>query len=86
MQVSTDNGVILQCTKQTPLLIDPSTRASAWFVQHETARSASVEVTTMHNPRFAHTLELAVRFGKVRPSCPGTAHVWQTAPEQCATI
>lgn len=67
MQASTESAVVLKATTQTPLLIDPSGQAAAWIVRHETARAAAaVETTTMRNPRFATTLELAVRFGKVR--------------------
>lgn len=83
MQVSIDSAVILKATQQTPLLIDPSGQAAAWIVRHESARAAgtadsatatggtgAVEVITMRHPRFENTLELAVRFGKVRLDWP----------------
>jgi dynein heavy chain 2, cytosolic len=64
LQGSAENAVALKATLQAPLLIDPSAQASDWVVAHESARSAAVEVTTMRHPRFATSLELAVRFGK----------------------
>lgn len=66
MQVSIENAVAVKNTLQTPLLIDPSARALTWLCEHERSGAAAVEVTAMHEPRFANTLELAVRFGKVR--------------------
>ena len=39
-------------------------QATEWLISHLRAASPSLEVTTQHEPRFAHTLELAVRFGK----------------------
>jgi hypothetical protein len=70
VQVSAENAVILMNTQQVPLLIDPSTQASAWLKQHESKAQSSVECTTMHNPRFSTALEGAVRFGKVCPPSP----------------
>lgn len=34
------------------------------LIAHLKASNATVEVTTLHDPRFTTTLELAVRFGK----------------------
>lgn len=39
-------------------------QASEWLVSHLRGGGSSIEVTTLHEPRFANTLELAVRFGK----------------------
>ncbi len=39
-------------------------QASSWLVQHIKTATPTVEVTTLHDPRFTNTLELAVRFGK----------------------
>ena len=69
MQVSVENAVVLQCTKQVPLIMDPSAQVTSWIVKHQTARSTALEVTTPQHPRFATALELAVRFGKVWPFC-----------------
>jgi hypothetical protein len=35
-------------------------QASEWLVSHLKAKSPALEVTTLHDPRFANTLELAV--------------------------
>ncbi|XP_018025771.1 cytoplasmic dynein 2 heavy chain 1, partial [Hyalella azteca] len=50
-------------TKSTPLLLDPSSRATDWLQAHLSA-SATVETTTQQDPKFITNLELAVRFGK----------------------
>ncbi|XP_069942834.1 cytoplasmic dynein 2 heavy chain 1 isoform X1 [Cherax quadricarinatus] len=61
-QLSIENAlVILQC-RLRPFLIDPSSRATAWLCEH--LRGSTVELTTQQDPKFATTLELAVRFGK----------------------
>ncbi len=39
-------------------------QASEWLVAHLRGTGLPLEVTTLHEPRFANTLELAVRFGK----------------------
>lgn len=39
-------------------------QASSWLQSHLRSKSPTLEVTTMHDARFATTLELAVRFGK----------------------
>ncbi|KAJ9505746.1 hypothetical protein QJQ45_029247, partial [Haematococcus lacustris] len=56
--------VILNSAPLAPLIIDPSTQASEWLAAHLRIDTPSLEVTTLHEPRFANTLELAVRFGK----------------------
>ena len=66
VQVSVENAVAVTHTLQTPLLIDPGARALAWLCARERSGAAAVEVTAMHEARFATALELAVRFGKVR--------------------
>eukprot|EP00899_Mesostigma_viride_P029629 jgi/Mesvir1/9851/Mv22388-RA.1 len=63
--LSMENAIVLLNAASTPLVVDPSTRASSWLIDHIKKTSSSpVEVTTLHDPRFANTLELAVRFGK----------------------
>ncbi|KAF2362508.1 ATPase dynein-related AAA domain [Trinorchestia longiramus] len=68
--LSAENAlVILQNSEQavgtmsTPLLIDPSSRATDWLQQHLGA-SATVEITSQQDQKFVTALELAVRFGK----------------------
>jgi len=39
-------------------------QASKWLEAHLRGTSPTLEVTSMHDPRFVNTLELAVRFGK----------------------
>ena len=39
-------------------------QACEWLKIHLTSRMPSVDTTTMQDPRFGNTLELAVRFGK----------------------
>lgn len=39
-------------------------QASQWLAHHLKAKAGAMEVTTLHDSRFATTLELAVRFGK----------------------
>eukprot|EP00798_Chlamydomonas_sp_ICE-L_P023166 gene23167-30374_t len=68
--LSMQNAVVILNSTQSPLVIDPSTQASTWLINHIQAKSgdsgssSSIEVTTMHDQRFTNTLELAVRFGK----------------------
>ncbi len=53
--------VILQ-SLLCPFIIDPSTQAGEWLVNH--LKDQRLEVTTQEDTRFTNTLELAVRFGK----------------------
>mmetsp|Transcript_33539 Transcript_33539/g.74227 ORF Transcript_33539/g.74227 Transcript_33539/m.74227 type:complete len:2007 (+) Transcript_33539:3-6023(+) len=62
--LSMQNAVVILNSTQSPLVIDPSTQASEWLKTHLKGVHNTVEVTTMHDPRFTNTLELAVRFGK----------------------
>lgn len=63
-RLSMQNAIIILNSVRTPLVIDPSSQACEWLKTHLSARLSSVETTTMHDPRFGNTLELAVRFGK----------------------
>ena len=45
-------------------LTAPPLQACEWLRKHLTSRMPSVDTTTMQDPRFGNTLELAVRFGK----------------------
>jgi hypothetical protein len=38
-----------------------------WLTRYEGARTSTMETVAMHDARFANSLELAVRFGKVSP-------------------
>jgi len=62
--LSMQNGVVILNASLPPLIIDPSTQASKWLEAHLRAISPTLEVTSMHDPRFVNSLELAVRFGK----------------------
>lgn len=62
--LSMQNAVVILNSALSPLIIDPSTQASEWLKAHLKTQNATMEVTTMHDPRFTNTLELAVRFGK----------------------
>eukprot|EP01062_Namystynia_karyoxenos_P045109 TRINITY_DN3342_c0_g5_i1.p1 TRINITY_DN3342_c0_g5~~TRINITY_DN3342_c0_g5_i1.p1 ORF type:complete len:4328 (+),score=2117.78 TRINITY_DN3342_c0_g5_i1:233-13216(+) len=64
-ELSMQNAVLLLDAGQTPLLVDPASQATKWLKEHMTRRDdVSVDFTTPADDRFAHTLELAVRFGK----------------------
>ncbi|XP_063237932.1 cytoplasmic dynein 2 heavy chain 1 [Bacillus rossius redtenbacheri] len=62
-QLSIQNAVIILQTSLRPFIIDPSTCALEWLKKH--LRDKTVEVTLQNSSRFATTLELAIRFGKV---------------------
>lgn len=62
--LSMQNAVVILNSQLSPLVVDPSTQASTWLESHLRSKSSSLEVTTLHDSRFATTLELAVRFGK----------------------
>jgi dynein heavy chain 2 len=62
--LSMQNAVIILNSARTPLIIDPSSQAGEWLKTHLSSKGGSFEVTTLHDPRFGNTLELAVRFGK----------------------
>ncbi|KAG1663699.1 hypothetical protein FOA52_013267 [Chlamydomonas sp. UWO 241] len=62
--LSKQNAIIILNSSRTPMVIDPSSQASDWLRTHLGKHLSSVETTTMHDPRFSNTLELAVRFGK----------------------
>ncbi|XP_068211563.1 cytoplasmic dynein 2 heavy chain 1 [Palaemon carinicauda] len=61
-QLSTENALVILQSSLRPFLIDPSSRATAWLSEH--LKEHTVEVTTQQDPKFATTLELAIRFGK----------------------
>eukprot|EP00796_Vickermania_ingenoplastis_P008408 gene8408-5889_t len=62
--LSMENAVVVLESLRTPLVIDPANRAIEWVRQHLISRNTVVEMTSMHDERFTHTLELAIRFGK----------------------
>ncbi|XP_040163455.1 cytoplasmic dynein 2 heavy chain 1 [Anopheles arabiensis] len=49
----------------TPLLIDPSEYGQQWLTNYLTYLNRTYELTSQGADRFAYSLELAVRFGKV---------------------
>lgn len=57
--LSSENAVVIFNSRKTPLVIDPSTKASAWL-----RSQGNNEVLSQQDPRFSTQLELAVRFGK----------------------
>lgn len=60
--LSLQNGLIIENSKQCPLIIDPNAQATAWLKTH--LKEKNLEVVLQQEPRFVTTLELAVRFGK----------------------
>lgn len=62
--LSMENAVIILESIRTPLVIDPTNRVIEWVRQHMTSKNVVVEVASMHDERFTHSLELAIRFGK----------------------
>ena len=63
--LSTENAIaMLESTFATPLVVDPAGQAANWLQAHFKARDMTVEMTSLHDERFPHTLELAIRFGK----------------------
>uniref|UniRef100_A0A182JQU2 Cytoplasmic dynein 2 heavy chain 1 n=1 Tax=Anopheles christyi TaxID=43041 RepID=A0A182JQU2_9DIPT len=49
----------------TPLLIDPSEYGQQWLTNYLTYLNRTYELTSQGAERFAYSLELAVRFGKI---------------------
>ncbi|KPI89860.1 putative dynein heavy chain [Leptomonas seymouri] len=62
--LSLENAVVMLDSKQTPLIVDPANKAVEWVKEHLRVANAVVEVISLHDERFTHTLELAIRFGK----------------------
>lgn len=63
--VSVENAIcILNSGARSPLIVDPSQQAAAWLQAHIGKGTRPVKATTLHDPRFTNTLELAVRFGE----------------------
>mmetsp|Transcript_17017 Transcript_17017/g.54247 ORF Transcript_17017/g.54247 Transcript_17017/m.54247 type:complete len:3325 (+) Transcript_17017:156-10130(+) len=57
--LSMENAIVILHGLQAPLIIDPSTQASAWLEAHiKKEKQAGVEVATLHDERFTTTLEL----------------------------
>ncbi|GAB0096653.1 Cytoplasmic dynein 2 heavy chain 1 [Sergentomyia squamirostris] len=48
-----------------PLLLDPSGNSFRWFVAYLRSQDKAFEVSSQSKDRFAYTLELAIRFGKI---------------------
>ncbi|KAJ9467285.1 Cytoplasmic dynein 2 heavy chain 1 [Diplonema papillatum] len=64
-ELSMQNAIMLLDANQTPLFIDPASQATKWLKEHLHRRpDVHSEYTTPADDRFAHILELAVRFGK----------------------
>ncbi|XP_058067024.1 cytoplasmic dynein 2 heavy chain 1 [Anopheles bellator] len=53
------------CTTPVPLLVDPSEYGQRWLVNYLAYLHRTFELTSQGAERFAYSLELAVRFGKV---------------------
>ncbi|ORC91608.1 putative dynein heavy chain [Trypanosoma theileri] len=62
--LSQENAIAMLDAVQTPLIIDPANQAIEWVKVHLKNKNIITEVTSVQDERFAHTLELAVRFGK----------------------
>ncbi|KAK7201330.1 dynein heavy chain [Novymonas esmeraldas] len=62
--LSLENAVVMLDTDQTPLVVDPANKAVEWVRTHLKAANTTVETVSLHDERFTHTLELAIRFGK----------------------
>jgi dynein heavy chain 2, cytosolic len=62
--LSLENAVVMLNTEQTPLIVDPASKAVEWMKEHLKVANAVVETVSLHDERFTHTLELAIRFGK----------------------
>ena len=62
--LSQENAVVILDSLRTPLIVDPANQAMQWLKNNLKNRDVTVETTSMHDERFAHTLELAIRFGK----------------------
>lgn len=63
-ELSLENAVIMLECLRTPLVVDPANRAIEWVRQHLSSKNTVIEMISMHDERFTHTLELAIRFGK----------------------
>ncbi|CUG86359.1 dynein heavy chain, putative, partial [Bodo saltans] len=63
-ELSQENAVVILDTTLTPLVVDPANQAAQWLKAHLKSHDVTVETTSLHDDRFAHTLELAIRFGK----------------------
>ncbi|RNE99551.1 putative dynein heavy chain [Trypanosoma rangeli] len=62
--LSQENAIAMLDAAQTPLVVDPANQAIEWVKTHFRNNNVVTEITSVHDERFAHTLELAVRFGK----------------------
>lgn len=62
--LSLENSIVMLDTVQVPLVVDPANQAIEWVKTHLVNNNVIVEVVSLHDERFSHTLELAVRFGK----------------------
>lgn len=62
--LSVENAVVMMDTLQTPLVVDPANKAVEWMKEHLRVSNTVVDVISLHDERFTHTLELAIRFGK----------------------
>jgi dynein heavy chain 2 len=62
--LSQENAVVILDSLRTPLIVDPANQAMMWLKNNLKNKDVTVEVTSMHDERFTHTLELAIRFGK----------------------
>jgi dynein heavy chain 2 len=60
--LSMENAIAILNTVQYPLVIDPSQQATLWLQTNMMQKS--IECINPQDPKFATTLELAVRFGK----------------------
>eukprot|EP00327_Prymnesium_parvum_P015469 CAMPEP_0113281722 /NCGR_PEP_ID=MMETSP0008_2-20120614/28451_1 /TAXON_ID=97485 /ORGANISM="Prymnesium parvum" /LENGTH=3313 /DNA_ID=CAMNT_0000132155 /DNA_START=19 /DNA_END=9960 /DNA_ORIENTATION=- /assembly_acc=CAM_ASM_000153 len=63
-KLSSENAIVILKSDLTPLIIDPSSQATQWLKTNLQADGGSIEVLVPHDPRFATSLELGVRFGK----------------------
>nr|AAU93603.1 cytoplasmic dynein heavy chain 2.2 [Leishmania mexicana] len=62
--LSLENAVVMLDAEQTPLVVDPASKAVEWMLEHLKRANTVVETVSLHDERFTHTLELAIRFGK----------------------
>lgn len=66
VQLSIENAAAIKTALQTPFLVDPNGTAGEWLRNSasQAANGGTADNISMHDPRLATTLELAVRFGK----------------------
>lgn len=62
-QTSLENGIIIECSRRWPLMIDPQNQANK-YIKNRGKDEADIETMKISNPKLMREMETAILLGK----------------------